>query len=116
MRWAGSGAVARRAAVGAVAPALAQVEPRLQRLRAARARLAYETWYGIHLYVYIAMALGFTALWKATDRFARRREAQPLDPLGVGPKSQDFGKTLADCALLLAIACEVDLGDRKSVV
>lgn len=52
----------------------------------------------------IAMALGFTALWKATDRFARRREAQPLDPLGVGPKSQDFGKTLADCALLLAIA------------
>jgi predicted ferric reductase len=28
-------------------------------IRAARARLAYETWYGIHLYVYIAMALGF---------------------------------------------------------
>ena len=28
-------------------------------IRAARARLAYETWYGIHLYVYIAVALGF---------------------------------------------------------
>ncbi len=28
-------------------------------IRAARARLAYETWYGIHLYLYIAMALGF---------------------------------------------------------
>ena len=28
-------------------------------IRAARARLAYETWYGIHLYVYIAIALGF---------------------------------------------------------
>jgi predicted ferric reductase len=28
-------------------------------IRAARARLAYETWYGIHLYAYIAMALGF---------------------------------------------------------
>ena len=28
-------------------------------IRAARARLSYETWYGIHLYVYIAVALGF---------------------------------------------------------
>jgi predicted ferric reductase len=28
-------------------------------IRAARARLPYETWYGIHLYVYVAMALGF---------------------------------------------------------
>ena len=28
-------------------------------IRAARARLSYETWYGIHLYVYLAMALGF---------------------------------------------------------
>lgn len=52
----------------------------------------------------IAMALGLTAIWKATDRFARRREAQPVDPLGVGPNSRDFGKTLADCALLLSVA------------
>ena len=28
-------------------------------VRAARRRLAYETWYGIHLYVYLAIALGF---------------------------------------------------------
>jgi predicted ferric reductase len=28
-------------------------------VRAARMRMAYETWYGIHLYVYVAMALGF---------------------------------------------------------
>jgi predicted ferric reductase len=29
-------------------------------IRAARSLLAYETWYGIHLYVYLAVALGFT--------------------------------------------------------
>ena len=29
-------------------------------IRAARSFLAYETWYGIHLYVYVAVALGFT--------------------------------------------------------
>ena len=52
----------------------------------------------------LCMLLGFAALWRATDRFARRREAQPLDPLGVGPKSRDFGRTLADCALLLCVA------------
>ena len=28
-------------------------------MRAARKRLSYETWYGIHLYVYVAVALGF---------------------------------------------------------
>lgn len=53
----------------------------------------------------IAMALGFLAIWKSADRFARRREAQPLDPLGVGPRSADFGKTLGDCALLMTAAC-----------
>lgn len=53
----------------------------------------------------IAMAVGFIALWKAADRFARRREAQPIDPLGVGPKSEDFGKTIGDCAFLIAVAC-----------
>jgi len=52
----------------------------------------------------LALVLGFVAIWKAADRYARRREARPLDPLGVGPKSRDFGKTLGDCALLLAIA------------
>ena len=52
----------------------------------------------------LALALGLTAIWKATDRFARRREAQPVDPLGMGPRSSEFGKTLGDCALLLTIA------------
>lgn len=52
----------------------------------------------------IALALGLAAIWKATDRFARRREAQPVDPLGLGPRSSEFGKTLGDCALLLTIA------------
>lgn len=51
----------------------------------------------------IAMLMGLTATWKAADRFARRREAQPIDPLGVGPKSRDFGKTLGDCTLLLCL-------------
>lgn len=52
----------------------------------------------------ISLLIGLAAIWKATDRFARRREAQPVDPLGVGPKSQEFGKTLADCGLLLTTA------------
>jgi hypothetical protein len=52
----------------------------------------------------LCMLLGLVALWRATDRFARRREAQPLDPLGVGPNSRDFGRTLADCAILLCVA------------
>ncbi|NBW02002.1 MAG: hypothetical protein EBR85_10065, partial [Betaproteobacteria bacterium] len=33
-----------------------------------------------------------------------RREAQPVDPLGLGPRAPAFGKTLGDCALLLTIA------------
>ncbi|MEY2682572.1 MAG: hypothetical protein RIQ66_1133, partial [Pseudomonadota bacterium] len=54
--------------------------------------------------VALAIALGLIAVWKATDRFARRREAQPVDPLGLGPRASAFGKTLGDCALLLTIA------------
>ncbi len=52
----------------------------------------------------VTLAFGLVAIWKAVDRFARRREAQPVDPLGVGPNSRDFGKTLADCGLLLTVA------------
>lgn len=54
--------------------------------------------------VAVAITLGLVAVWKATDRFARRREAQPVDPLGLGPQASAFGKTLGDCALLLTIA------------
>ena len=53
----------------------------------------------------ITMLAGFAAIWKTADRFARRREAQPIDPLGLGPRSEDFGKTLGDCAVLLTISC-----------
>ena len=52
----------------------------------------------------LTVAMGLIAVWKASDRFARRREAQPVDPLGMGPRSSSFGKTLGDCALLLTIA------------
>jgi hypothetical protein len=52
----------------------------------------------------ITLAFGLVAIWKAVDRFARRREAQPIDPLGVGPNSSNFGRTLADCGLLLTVA------------
>jgi hypothetical protein len=52
----------------------------------------------------ITLALGLIAIWRAIDRFARRREAQPIDPLGVGPNSKDFGRTLADCGLLITVA------------
>ena len=55
--------------------------------------------------IFFTVLLGLFGIWKAADRLARRREAQPIDPLGVGPGSADFGKTLGDCALLITIAC-----------
>jgi predicted ferric reductase len=46
-------------------------------IRAARRRLSYETWYGIHLYAYLAIALGFLhQLFVGTDFIH--------DPLAVG--------------------------------
>ena len=37
-------------------------------IRAARRQLSYETWYGIHLYAYLAIALGFLhQLFVGTD-------------------------------------------------
>ncbi|MEI7605437.1 MAG: ferredoxin reductase family protein [Chloroflexota bacterium] len=39
-------------------------------VRAARSRISYETWYGIHLYVYIAVALGFLHQIKIGSDFA----------------------------------------------
>ena len=39
-------------------------------VRAVRARIAYETWYGIHLYVYLAVALGFLHQIKIGSDFA----------------------------------------------
>ncbi|MEY3572484.1 MAG: hypothetical protein RJA77_399, partial [Pseudomonadota bacterium] len=53
----------------------------------------------------LCVGLGLWGTWRATDQLARRREAQPLDPLGLGPSAAQFGRTLGDCALLVALAC-----------
>lgn len=53
----------------------------------------------------LCVGLGLWGTWRATDQLARRREAQPLDPLGLGPTARQFGHTLGDCALLVALAC-----------
>ena len=51
------------------------------------------------------LVVGLYALWRATDRMARRREARPVDPLGIGPDANAFGRTMGDCAVLLCLAC-----------
>lgn len=48
---------------------------------------------------------GLACLWYATHRLSRRREARPDDPLGIGPTAPAFATTMADCAVLLALAC-----------
>ncbi|MFZ9314309.1 MAG: hypothetical protein ACO24G_03580 [Burkholderiaceae bacterium] len=48
---------------------------------------------------------GLFFLWKATHRLTRRREARPDDPLGIGPSAGALAVTMADCAVLLALAC-----------
>lgn len=48
---------------------------------------------------------GLVCLWQATHRLSRRREARPDDPLGIGPTAPAFATTMADCAVLLALAC-----------
>ncbi|NBT74564.1 MAG: hypothetical protein EBQ76_02930 [Betaproteobacteria bacterium] len=52
----------------------------------------------------ISLIVGLLGLWKAVNRLAQRREARPVDPLGIGPSAPSFGKTLGDCAVLLALA------------
>ena len=44
-------------------------------VRAARRRLSYETWYGIHLYAYLAIALGFLHQLFVGSDFTRDRVA-----------------------------------------
>lgn len=53
----------------------------------------------------LCLMVGLISLWKATNRLARRREAQPTDPLGIGPSAQSLGRTLGDCSVLIALAC-----------
>lgn len=49
--------------------------------------------------------LGLWSLWQATRRLTLRREARPADPLRIGPDAVSLGRTLGDCAVLLALGC-----------
>ena len=50
--------------------------------------------------------LGTTSLWYATYRLARRPEAQPMQlAFGGQPTPKDYGRMLADGALLIYIGC-----------
>lgn len=53
----------------------------------------------------ISLAVGLYGLWHAIQRLALRREARPVDPLGIGPSAQALGQTLGDCGILLSLAC-----------
>ena len=50
------------------------------------------------------LALFLVCLWYATWRLARRPEAQPADPFGASASHVDFGRAVADCALLVVLA------------
>jgi 4-amino-4-deoxy-L-arabinose transferase-like glycosyltransferase len=54
----------------------------------------------------LCFALGASSVWYATYSLGRRNEAQPLKlAFGGQPTPQDFGRTLADGALLIYIGC-----------
>ena len=50
------------------------------------------------------LALFLTCVWYATWLLARRPEAQPADPFGASASRSDFGRAIADSALLVALA------------
>ncbi len=52
----------------------------------------------------LAIALAFTLAWYASYRFARRPEIQPDDPIGIAASRRDFGRAVADSALLALLA------------
>ena len=53
---------------------------RVSSVRAARRRLSYETWYGLHLYAYLAIALAFLhQLFVGADFIARPARRVVLD-------------------------------------
>lgn len=52
----------------------------------------------------LAIALAFTLAWYASYGFARRPEIQPDDPIGIAASRRDFGRAVADSALLALIA------------
>lgn len=54
----------------------------------------------------LCFALGASSVWHATFRLGRRAEAQPLKlAFGGEPSAVDFGRTLADGALLIYVGC-----------
>jgi len=50
------------------------------------------------------LALGLVCIWYATWLLARRPETQPMDPFGASANAVDFGRAIADAALLLTLA------------
>jgi 4-amino-4-deoxy-L-arabinose transferase-like glycosyltransferase len=59
-----------------------------------------------HLSTMAVFLLGALALWYTTYNLGRRPEAQPLRlAFGGQPEPNDFGRTLADAALLIYLGC-----------
>lgn len=52
----------------------------------------------------LSLALAFVALWYATYALAKRPGVQPADPLGAAATRIDFGRAIADSALLVLLA------------
>jgi 4-amino-4-deoxy-L-arabinose transferase-like glycosyltransferase len=50
------------------------------------------------------LALMLTCLWYGTWLLARRPEVQPADPFGASAQRTDFGRSVADSALLVTLA------------
>jgi 4-amino-4-deoxy-L-arabinose transferase-like glycosyltransferase len=50
------------------------------------------------------LALFLVCVWYATWLLARRPEVQPADPFGASASRSDYGRAIADCALLLTLA------------
>lgn len=53
----------------------------------------------------LGLAGALAAAWYAVLGLARRPEAQPPDPFGASPSAVDYGRAIADVALLLVVAC-----------
>ena len=50
------------------------------------------------------LALFLVCVWYASWLLARRPEVQPADPFGASASRSDYGRAVADCALLLTLA------------
>lgn len=65
-------------------------------------------WVGEHALVRLGamttLALAFVALWYGAYALARRPGVQPADPFGAGASRTDFGRAIADTALLVLMA------------